>query len=77
MRLSCIWQDLFRDTLFDDIWHAQFCAKNAYLANWPYYLISVAESDLVHMMSPLELPAILKHRDESKDQNQVSTRRHV
>ena len=36
--------------------------------------ISVAESDLVHMMSPLELFAILKHCDESKDQNQVSTR---
>ena len=42
---------------------------------WPYYFISVAESDLVHMMSPIEPPAILKYRDESKDQNQVSSTR--
>ena len=76
-RLNSILQDLFRDTPLDHIWRAEICAKNAYLANWPYYLISVAESDLVHMMSPLELPAILKHRDESKDQNQVSTRIHM
>ena len=47
---------------------------------WPIGpIISVAESDLIHMMSQLELPVILKHRDESKDQNrnQVSTRIHL